>query len=105
VQGCILSGARRRPFVHNDWEAADRLLAQYRHEYRRVLLVMVPLVVLTGDAVFGRKYANTSTTLQGAIVLCKPDMLAACRPSPRTANKQMFTFHRHFLVSHAFPWV
>ena len=58
-----------------------------------------PLVVLTGGAVLGRKYANTSTTLQCAIVLCKPDMPASCRPSPRTPNKQMFTFHRHFLVS------
>ena len=26
VQGCILSGARRRPFPHNDWQAADRIL-------------------------------------------------------------------------------
>ncbi len=26
IQGAILSGARRRPFPHNDWEALDQLL-------------------------------------------------------------------------------
>ncbi len=28
VQGCMLSGARRRAFAHNDWQAADRLLTR-----------------------------------------------------------------------------
>jgi 8-amino-7-oxononanoate synthase len=49
VQGCILSGARRRPFPHNDWAAADRLLAQYRHEYRRVLIAIEGVYSMDGD--------------------------------------------------------
>ena len=49
VQGCILSGARRRPFPHNDWQAADRLLEQFRHEYRRVLLVIEGVYSMDGD--------------------------------------------------------
>jgi 8-amino-7-oxononanoate synthase len=49
VQGCILSGARRRPFPHNDWEAAGRLLEQYRHEYRRVLLAIEGVYSMDGD--------------------------------------------------------
>ena len=49
VQGCILSGARRRAFAHNDWEAADRLLAQFRHEYRRVLIVIEGVYSMDGD--------------------------------------------------------
>ncbi len=49
VQGCILSGARRRPFAHNDWHAADKLLAQFRHEYRRVLLVIEGVYSMDGD--------------------------------------------------------
>jgi 8-amino-7-oxononanoate synthase len=49
VQGCILSGARRRPFPHNDWRAADRLLEQYRHEYRRVLIVIEGVYSMDGD--------------------------------------------------------
>lgn len=49
VQGCILSGARRRPFPHNDWEAADRILREYRHEYRRVLIVIEGVYSMDGD--------------------------------------------------------
>jgi 8-amino-7-oxononanoate synthase len=49
VQGCILSGARRRPFPHNDWETADRLLAEFRHEYRRVLVVIEGVYSMDGD--------------------------------------------------------
>jgi 8-amino-7-oxononanoate synthase len=49
VQGCILSGARRRAFAHNDWQAADALLEQLRHEYRRVLLVIEGVYSMDGD--------------------------------------------------------
>jgi len=49
VQGSILSGARRRPFPHNDWKAADELLEQYRHEYRRVLLAIEGVYSMDGD--------------------------------------------------------
>jgi 8-amino-7-oxononanoate synthase len=49
VQGSILSGARRRAFPHNDWQAADRLLEQFRHEYRRVLLVIEGVYSMDGD--------------------------------------------------------
>ena len=48
-EGAILSGARRRPFTHNDWQAADRLLEQFRHEYRRVLLVIEGVYSMDGD--------------------------------------------------------
>lgn len=49
VQGAILSGARRRPFAHNDWQAVDRLLAQSRHEYRRVLVAVDGVYSMDGD--------------------------------------------------------
>jgi 8-amino-7-oxononanoate synthase len=49
VQGCILSGARKRAFPHNDWQAADELLEQFRHEYRRVLLVIEGVYSMDGD--------------------------------------------------------
>jgi hypothetical protein len=39
IQGAILSGARRRPFPHNDWKALDELLDRVRRDYRRVLVV------------------------------------------------------------------
>ena len=49
LQGAILSGARRRPFPHNDWETADRLLREFRHEYRRVLMIIEGVYSMDGD--------------------------------------------------------
>lgn len=49
VEGAILSGARRRPFTHNDPRAADALLEQFRHEYRRVLIVIEGVYSMDGD--------------------------------------------------------
>lgn len=49
VQGAKLSGARRRPFPHNDWRTADRLLERFRREYRRVLIVIEGVYSMDGD--------------------------------------------------------
>ncbi|MBN2024714.1 MAG: aminotransferase class I/II-fold pyridoxal phosphate-dependent enzyme [Pirellulales bacterium] len=49
LQGSILSGARRRAFAHNDPEAARRVLDEFRHEYRRVLLVIEGVYSMDGD--------------------------------------------------------
>lgn len=49
VQGSILSGARRRPFPHNDWRAVDRLLEEHRGDYRRVLIATEGVYSMDGD--------------------------------------------------------
>ena len=49
VQGAMLSGARRRPFPHNDWKDCDRILEEVRHEYRRVLIVVEGVYSMDGD--------------------------------------------------------
>ncbi|MEM9351928.1 MAG: aminotransferase class I/II-fold pyridoxal phosphate-dependent enzyme [Planctomycetota bacterium] len=49
MQGAILSGARRRPFPHNDWKACGRILEEIRHEYRRVLIVVEGVYSMDGD--------------------------------------------------------
>ncbi len=49
LQGAILSGARRRPFPHNDYDAAGRLLDQMRGQYRRVLIVIEGIYSMDGD--------------------------------------------------------
>lgn len=49
MQGCILSGATRRPFPHNDHEALDELLTNIRHQYRRVLIVVEGIYSQDGD--------------------------------------------------------
>ena len=49
LQGAILSGARRRPFQHNNWKMADDLLSRYRGEYNRVLIVVEGVYSMDGD--------------------------------------------------------
>jgi 8-amino-7-oxononanoate synthase len=49
LQGAVLSGARRRPFPHNDYEAAEALLSQMRSQYRRVLVVIEGIYSMDGD--------------------------------------------------------
>jgi 8-amino-7-oxononanoate synthase len=49
VQGAILSGARRRPFPHNDWKAADEILSRHRNEYRRVMIIVEGVYSMDGD--------------------------------------------------------
>jgi 8-amino-7-oxononanoate synthase/acyl carrier protein len=49
VQGALLSGARRRPFPHNDFEALDRTLAEVRSQYRRVLIIIEGVYSMDGD--------------------------------------------------------
>lgn len=49
IQGCIASGAQRRPFPHNDWQALDRMLEQVKHNYRRILVVVEGIYSQDGD--------------------------------------------------------
>ena len=49
VQGATLSGARRRPFPHNDWQALDQLLGELRPTYRRVLVAIEGVYSMDGD--------------------------------------------------------
>jgi 8-amino-7-oxononanoate synthase/acyl carrier protein len=49
VQGAVLSGARRRPFPHNDWQALDRILNDLRGDYRRVLVAIEGVYSMDGD--------------------------------------------------------
>ncbi|NUR57334.1 MAG: aminotransferase class I/II-fold pyridoxal phosphate-dependent enzyme [Catenulispora sp.] len=49
VRGAMLSGARRRPFPHNDWAALDRMLAAMRDGYRRAVVVIEGAYSQDGD--------------------------------------------------------
>ncbi len=49
IQGAMLSGARRRPFPHNDADALDQLLSDIRGEYRRVLIAIEGVYSMDGD--------------------------------------------------------
>lgn len=58
VQGALLSGARRRAFPHNDFQALDALLSKVRRQYRRVLVVVEGVYSMDGD------YADLPTVLE-----------------------------------------
>jgi 8-amino-7-oxononanoate synthase len=47
--GIKLSGARRRPFPHNDWRALDAALDAMRGAFRRVLIVIEGVYSMDGD--------------------------------------------------------
>jgi 8-amino-7-oxononanoate synthase/acyl carrier protein len=49
VQGSMLSRAQRRPFPHNDWRTVDKLLADLRGDYRRVLVAIEGVYSTDGD--------------------------------------------------------
>lgn len=49
LQGIQLSGARRLPFPHNDWEALDTILNEQRHQFERVLIVLEGIYSMDGD--------------------------------------------------------
>lgn len=44
-----MSGAKRRPFPHNDWQALDRALTQLRPHYRRALIAIEGVYSMDGD--------------------------------------------------------
>jgi 8-amino-7-oxononanoate synthase len=69
VQGSILSGARRRPFAHNDWREADRLLTDFRHEYRRVLIAIEGVYSMDGDIPDFPKFVEIKNKHQGMLMV------------------------------------
>lgn len=58
VQGCLLSGASRRSFPHNDWRAADELLAELRPKHRRVLIAIEGAYSMDGDIPDLRRFVD-----------------------------------------------
>jgi 8-amino-7-oxononanoate synthase len=50
LAGAKLSGAKRRPFPHNDWRALERQLQQLRPHYRRVLIAVEGVYSMDGDS-------------------------------------------------------
>lgn len=49
LEGIKLAGATRRSFPHNDHQALDRILAEIRSQFERVLIVVEGLYSMDGD--------------------------------------------------------
>jgi 8-amino-7-oxononanoate synthase len=48
-QGCALSDATAIEFLHNDWQALDRILLSCRHQYEKVLITVEGIYSTDGD--------------------------------------------------------
>ena len=49
LTGCILSGARRIPFPHNDYDALEKLLKEHRTQHERVCILTEGVFSMDGD--------------------------------------------------------
>ncbi|MFK8184462.1 MAG: aminotransferase class I/II-fold pyridoxal phosphate-dependent enzyme [Phormidesmis sp.] len=49
LTGCQLAGSRRLSFPHNDYDALDKLLAENRHKFERVLILTEGVYSMDGD--------------------------------------------------------
>lgn len=49
LQGCLLSGSTRINFPHNDWQTVDKILAEQRRRYNRVLIIIEGVYSMDGD--------------------------------------------------------
>ncbi len=49
LTGAALSGAKRRPFPHNDWKALDKILGSLRGNYKKVMIAIEGVYSMDGD--------------------------------------------------------
>lgn len=49
ITGCILSGAKRLAFPHNDWQALSQMLQENRQAHERVLIIIEGVYSMDGD--------------------------------------------------------
>lgn len=83
VQGAILSGARRRPFPHNDWQALDGILAEVRASYRRILIVIEGVYSMDGDYPELPKFVEVKNKYQSWLMVDEAHSIGTMGPTGR----------------------
>ena len=83
VQGALLSGARRRPFPHNDFEALDRMLTELRSQYRRVLIVVEGVYSMDGDFADVPEFVAVKKKHQAMLMVDEAHSFGTMGPSGR----------------------
>ncbi len=83
VQGCLLSGATRRAFVHNDYEDLERLLKLHRHEHRRVLVVVEGVYSMDGDFPDLPKFVEIKDRYEAMLMVDEAHSIGTMGPSGR----------------------
>ncbi|CAN2039052.1 Fatty acyl-AMP ligase [Candidatus Magnetomoraceae bacterium gMMP-15] len=49
LEGCLLSGAIRIAFPHNDWKALDKMLCEQRGYFKKILIIIEGVYSMDGD--------------------------------------------------------
>ncbi len=83
VQGAILSGARRRPFPHNDWRALESILAEVRASYRRILVVIEGVYSMDGDYPDLPKFIDIKDRYQSWLMVDEAHSIGTMGPTGR----------------------
>ncbi len=83
LQGAVLSGARRRPFPHNDFAAAESILGQIRGQYRRVLLVIEGIYSMDGDFADLPKFIGVARRHKALLMVDEAHSLGVMGPRGR----------------------
>ncbi len=88
VQGATLSGARRRPFPHNDWQALDQLLSELRPTYRRVLVAIEGVYSMDGDFPDLPKFIEVKRRHQALLYVDEAHSMGVLGPNGRGITEQ-----------------
>jgi 8-amino-7-oxononanoate synthase len=83
LQGAILSGARRRPFPHDDVAAAEAILAQVRSQYRRVLVVIEGIYSMDGDAADLPRFVSLAKRHKALLMVDEAHSIGVMGPTGR----------------------
>jgi 8-amino-7-oxononanoate synthase len=83
LQGAILSGARRRPFPHNDVAAAEAILSQVRGQYRRVLIVIEGIYSMDGDYADLPKFVGLAKRNKSLLMVDEAHSIGVMGPTGR----------------------
>jgi 7-keto-8-aminopelargonate synthetase-like enzyme len=69
MTGCILSGARRLPFPHNDYDALERLLREHRTRHERVCVLTEGVFSMDGDIPDLRRLVDIKTRYKALLMV------------------------------------
>jgi 8-amino-7-oxononanoate synthase len=69
MTGCILSGARRLPFPHNDYDALERLLREHRTRHERVCVLTEGVFSMDGDIPDVRRLIDLKTRYKALLMV------------------------------------
>lgn len=83
LQGAQLSGAKRLSFPHNDWASLDTLLAEQRHHFERVLIVIEGLYSMDGDFPDLPKFIDIKQRHRAFLMVDEAHSLGVMGPSGR----------------------